>query len=480
MRTVGFLALTIFAVALYAAPGPTVQMLMEAAFLAKSGAGLSGEQLAHDEGGRADQGWSRSAKVIPTGQAREDVASKPWETVADVIADARLVKITKAEVRTDGDATLFNLAMSQGVTAEVFTLAEPYRVVIDMPEVAFKLPDGTGQGASGLIKAFRYGLFSADKGRVVIDTDGPVRIADARMQTTENGVTFEIRLLPISVAEFGSGTGANREPKAKQPENPQPQLSTINKTPAPTNKSQAKSAAKPAQPVIVIDPGHGGIDPGAVGVSNLLEKDVVLGVAKALRTQLKRAGAYDVYMTRDKDVFLPLQKRVSISRGYGADLFVSLHADSVSDINAATTIRGASVYTLSNRASDALARQMAEKENASDALAGISSDESERMSDVRSILADLIQRETANFSTEFSNVLLRQLRRDVSLTRGPRRSAAFTVLKQSHAPSVLIELGYMSNPGDERMMRTEAWRNRMAKSIAKAIKKYFEKRQARR
>ncbi|MCH9765555.1 MAG: N-acetylmuramoyl-L-alanine amidase, partial [Alphaproteobacteria bacterium] len=139
-----------------------------------------------------------------------------------------------------------------------------------------------------------------------------------------------------------------------------------------------------------------------------------------------------------------------------------------------------SVYTLSNRASDALARMMAEKENASDMLAGIASEEAEGASDVRSILIDLMQRETANFSTEFSNVLLRQLRRDVSLTRGPKRSAAFKVLKQPHAPSVLIELGYMSHPGDESVMRTAFWRQKMAKSIAKAIRRYFRRRQARR
>jgi len=475
MRTIGFVAMSAVCAALYYWPGTVTRLVLDAATLARLGSGAN--DLAQDP---AD-GWSRRAEVIPAaesgaGPSDRVVTTKPWETVAEVVADARLVKVTDAVLAREGATTIFTLKLSQGLTAEVFTLSDPFRVVVDMPEVAFNLPDGTGQKGRGLVQEFRYGLFSADQGRVVLDTNGPVRIAGARMVATDQGMNFEIRLTSMSRADFGQGTGANRA--AAKPATPKlkPGLTDL---PAKSNKTDAKTSAS-AKPVVVIDPGHGGIDPGAVGVSNLLEKDVVLGVAVALRDLLKKSGSFDVRMTRSRDVFLSLSKRVELSRSYKADLFVSLHADSVSDKNAATAIRGASVYTLSNRASDGLARMMAEKENASDLLAGISSDESENASDVRSILIDLMQRETANFSTEFSNVLLAQLRRDVSLTRGPKRSAAFKVLKQARVPSVLIELGYMSHPGDERLMRTAFWRQKMAKSIAKAIKSYFRKRQARR
>ncbi|MCH9765337.1 MAG: N-acetylmuramoyl-L-alanine amidase [Alphaproteobacteria bacterium] len=415
-------------------------------------------------GDRAD----RHAELIP---AEDVVTTRPWETVAEVIADASLVRVSKANLSQDAAATVFTITLSQGLTAEVFTLSNPYRVVIDMPEVAFALPDGTGRSGRGLVREFRYGLFSEDKGRVVLDTTGPVRIDGARMVATSRGVDFEVRLVTISDAEFGKGTGAGRA-------QPKPTAKAKPRITAPDPKDRlAKISAKP---VIVIDPGHGGIDPGAVGVSNLLEKDVVLGVGLALRDVLKRSGNFDVRMTRARDIFLSLDRRVEMSRHHEADLFVSLHADSVSDKGVASAIRGASVYTLSGRASDEQARKMAEKENASDLLAGISSDEDQGASDVRSILIDLMQRETANFSTEFSNVLVRQLRSNVSLSRGPQRSAAFKVLKQTHAPSVLIELGYMSNTEDERLMRTRAWRQKVATSIAKAVGNYFRKRQARR
>ncbi len=463
MRTIGFLAISAVLAALYYAPNTVSRLVLDAATLAGSGSGAN--ELAEDP----SRGWLRRAEVMP---AAEAVTIKPWETVAEVVANARLVRVTDAAVTRDGATTVFTMKLSQGLTAEVFTLSDPYRVVVDMPEVAFKLPDGTGKEARGLVHVFRYGLFSADKGRVVLDTTGPVQIERARMVATNDGMKFEIRLAKMSRADFGQGTGANRAAALV----PKPKLK-----PALTEPEMAgDKAAAQSKPVIVIDPGHGGIDPGAVGVSNLLEKDVVLGVALALRDVLKRSGDFDVRLTRSRDVFLSLIKRVELSRGYSADLFVSLHADSISDEETAKSIRGASVYTLSNRASDGLARMMAEKENASDLLAGISSDESLGASDVRTILIDLMQRETSNFSTEFSNVLLGQLRRDVSLTRGPKRSAAFRVLKQAHVPSVLIELGYMSHPGDERLMRTAYWRQKMAKSISKAIRSYFRKRQARR
>lgn len=456
MRTLGFVAGITFLAAVYFSPDAVHEIILDATTLGRTG-----------PVGDPSQGWARRAEVVPAG--RETVIqARPWDTVSDAVADARLVRVTDADLQAANNETIFTVGLSQGVTAEVFTLANPYRVVVDMPEVAFRLPDGTGRTGRGLVKAFRYGLFSADKGRIVLDITEPARIVSARLQDDGAEMQLEIRLAAISAEEFGRGTGpVVKEAPAELEEADQAPQEPLDKPP-------------PARPVIVIDPGHGGIDPGAVGVDNLLEKDVVLGVAKALRAALKRSGSFDVHLTRSRDVFLSLSRRVEVSREHKADLFVSLHADSVPDISSPEKISGASVYTLSHRASDALARKMAEKENASDVLAGIATEESQGGSDVRSILFDLMRREASNFSTEFSNVLLRQLRRDVSLSRGPKRSAAFKVLKQSHAPSVLIELGYMSNPDDVVLMRTEKWRLKIAGSIARAVTRYFEKRQARR
>lgn len=369
-----------------------------------------------------------------------------------------------ARLEGDGERTRFRLSLTQGVTAEIFTLANPYRVIIDLPNVSFRLGEDTGRTGQGLVKAFRYGLFAEGKARIVIDATGPVRIDKAAMAAagdTSGRHELEIELASVSPEDFGAGTGAS---KLKQPP----------KTPAPP-----AGAKTPGKPVVVIDPGHGGIDGGAVGLSGEAEKTVVMAVAKELSRELGTRGGYDVRLTRSNDVFVSLDRRVEISREAGADLFISLHADSLADTQFAGSVRGATVYTLSGRASNEEARRMAEKENASDLLAGIEIGDDEESGDVKGILIDLIKRETANFSADFSNVLTPRLAKAIPLARDPQRSAAFKVLKQTHAPSVLIELGYMSHAEDQKLLTTAEWQRRAAQSIAGAVDQYFSKRTAR-
>jgi N-acetylmuramoyl-L-alanine amidase len=373
-------------------------------------------------------------------------------------------------VRVEGDAarTRIAVSMSKGVRAEVFTLANPYRVVVDLPDAAFTLPDGTGRAGAGLISAFRYGLFAERKSRIVLDAAGPVRIDEARMAARGSGpaVDLTISLAPVSAEAFGAGTGAGVTAAGAAAAKP------------PVFED---AGAKPAsaRPVILIDPGHGGIDPGALGASNLLEKAVVLAVAQKIKRRLDALGRYDVRLTRTGDVFVSLDQRVKMSREAGADLFVSLHADSIASKTYAPVVRGASVYTLSEQASDEQARLMAEKENASDLLAGIDLNASSEGDEVRSILIDLMKRETANYSADFSRMLTGSMRKAVSLSRDPQRSAAFKVLRQTHAPSVLVELGFMSNEADETLMRQADWQSKVAQSIAAAIETFFDKRTAR-
>jgi N-acetylmuramoyl-L-alanine amidase len=382
---------------------------------------------------------------------------------------ARWIEATEARLIGNGKSTTFELTMSDGLPAQAFTLANPYRVIIDFPDLAFRLPPGTGQKGYGLVKAFRYGLFAKHKSRIVIDTTGPVKIASANMTRLGHGSAVKLAMVlqPIDAAAFGVGTGAARPPEP----------SAKNKNPPKKTETEREPGSKP---VIVIDAGHGGIDPGAIGVNNVSEKTIVLAVAKELQAALKKTGDYVVKMTRTDDVFVSLDGRVQFSEDNDADLFISLHADSIEGKKVAQTVRGATIYTLSDRASDEEARVKAEKENASDLIAGLAPAKSGRNDQVKNILFDLMKRETANFSADFSRSLLKRLGKATEMSRVPQRSAAFKVLKQTHAPSVLIELGYISNKTDERDMTTESWRKKVAAAITSAVQVYFKKRTARR
>ena len=392
-------------------------------------------------------------------------------TPAAAAERASAVQTVAAAARLAGDAqaTTFELELSAGVVAEVFTLADPYRVIIDLPEVTFHLAPGTGNTGQGLVKAFRYGLFAEHKGRVVIDTEGPVAVREAKMDRAEgsNRIVLKLAMAPIDVATFGAGTGAAQGSDVSK---------TTNK-PAVYEDEPVKPSGR-TKPVLVIDAGHGGIDPGAMGLNNVPEKTVVLAVAQQLKAALTQSGRYDVRMTRATDVFISLDRRLKISHDNAADLFISLHADSIEEKNLAENIRGATVYTLSERASDEQARQMAEKENASDLLAGLESGDQTAKDQVKNILIDLLKRETSNFAADFSHVLVSRLAKATTMARDPLRSAAFKVLKQTHAPSVLVELGYMSNSKDSSQMATPAWQKQVAGSIAAAVDAYFAKRTA--
>ena len=377
-------------------------------------------------------------------------------------AEAKAIIAQDARVAGDRERTRFIADLSKKVDVHVFALASPYRVIVDAPDVNFQMPEGVGKEKRGLITAYRYGLFAPGKSRIVIDVGGPFLIDKAFVlePRDDQPARLVVDLVPTDEKTFQAKLKETRPPE---------QASAASMTlPEPPVR------APDAKPVIVLDPGHGGIDPGTSSADGVTEKDVVLAFAKSLKAKLEATGRYEVYLTREDDTFLPLRERVEFAQKKGAGLFLSIHADYFPQQTEKAT--GATVYTLSEQASDEEAKELATKENFSDALAGVAlpSDSDEV---VANILIDLAQRETQNRSSVFARSIVGELAGNLHTRK--LRSAGFRVLKAPDVPSVLLEIGFLSNPDDEKHLVSDAWRDRMGNSLVEAIDGYFAKRIAR-
>jgi N-acetylmuramoyl-L-alanine amidase len=379
-----------------------------------------------------------------------------------VVSDARLAG--------DAKQTRFILDLDKPVQFRAFALADPYRVIVDLPQVSFKLPAGAGVAGRGLVKAFRYGLVMPGGSRIVFDLAGPARIAKSYVLEAANGQP------PRLVIEFEE-VDRTAFVQSLAPEN-RPELRPAIAEANAATQTGMPAAPKPVlppdpRPVIVIDPGHGGVDNGTQAAGEIMEKNLVLGFGLALRDRIEKSGKYRIVMTRIDDTFIPLADRVKIARDQSAALFVSIHADALPRNEG--DAQGATIYTLSDKASDAEAQRLADAENKSDAIGGVSFAEEPEVAD---ILIDLAQRETRTFSNRFARVLMGEMKSTVRMHKHPLKSAGFRVLKAPDVPSVLVELGYVSNKGDLEHLVSENWRNKTVGSMAQAIDAFFAKRLA--
>lgn len=368
-----------------------------------------------------------------------------------------------ARVGRSGSQTTLSIDLSRAVTAQASVLEGPDRVVIDLPEVNFQIDPSLGRldaAAGGLIRSFRFGAFAPGQSRIIIDLAGPAsvtRIATAAIAAGEPA-RLTVELARTDRASFHKDAMA-----AAAPAPPPPPAASL---PAPP-------AASPARRVVVIDPGHGGVDPGASGVGGIVEKTITFDFATALAESLNATGRYTVVLTRKDDSFVSLADRVKVARDAGAALFVSVHADTLS---ASSSVTGATVYTCSDRASDAEAARVAATENQADARAGVQA--APETPGVNDILFDLTRRETRTYAHLFQRTLVGYWQKIAHLNKNPERSAGFKVLQAPDVPSVLLELGYLSSDKDAKALTSPAWRAQASSSVVAAVDAFFAPRQA--
>ena len=384
------------------------------------------------------------------------VAGAPAPALGEVAKADAVPAAVAADLAIEGAVTRIVFTLSQGVVPRTFAMERPDRLVVELPEVNFQLPADAGRRRQGLVASFRTGLFAPGRSRIVIDLAQPAAVSrlDVTARPRDGAALLTIELTRVDREAFRRLAQTEARPAA--PARPAPEPSRTDR-----------------RPVIVIDAGHGGIDPGAAAPGGALEKDIVFGFAGRLHKILEATGRYRVASTRDRDVFVSLDERVRLARQAKADLFISLHADTISG---APQVRGLTVYTGAEQASDADSATVADRENKADAAAG--HDPPESPDGVADILQELTIRETRGFSHRFAGKLIGELEPFMRLNVRPRREARFRVLRAPDVPAVLVELGYLSSPKDVDLLMSDKWRDRTAGAITAAIDRYFGPRAA--
>ncbi|MFM7083931.1 MAG: N-acetylmuramoyl-L-alanine amidase [Hyphomicrobium sp.] len=410
----------------------------------------------------------------------QDINSLLYEaeknSTAQVKEEIKIKSGANDPLQGDSTRTRFLIGLDKTVPFKVLALSNPNRVVVELPEVALRLPKDPGNNPAGLVKSFRSGQSGPGKIRIVIDVIRPVVVEKARIVTTTDGKVrhLNLEIVPIETLAKSIQKPFKSPPFALGGSGVQPPVPQPAKNPNEIKKSVYK-------PVIVIDPGHGGDDTGAVK-NGTVEKQVVLAFAKVLREKIEKTGRYKVLMTRDSDVFIPLQERRAFAERNKAALFIAIHAD-----YASTRARGATIYSLRDNLANSL-KNSAKGEVKENVLTSLEATVVKKVSGeadvttVKDILSDLAQREvetTHDRTSMFSRTVIEQMGETTNLRENPDQQAGFQVLKSAKVPSVLIELGYVTNTEDAALLKSDSWRYKVAESITTAVENYFSTQIAR-
>ncbi len=353
--------------------------------------------------------------------------------------------------------TRFVLDFKEKINYKIIQKKDTKEIKIIFPSINWKLPKKR-VFSRGAIISYEFNRVALDKTELLLRTNSKVSISRSFILPP---IDYKYFRLVIDLSSINKGKEVKSLNKSY---NDNKLVISKIKSPIPLFKPLLKS-----KPVIVIDPGHGGVDGGAIGLNGSLEKDITLSAALYLKKIINDSGRYKVILTRSSDKYLKLRQRINVARKSKAKLFISIHADSINN----SRIRGASVYTLSETASDKEAEKLAKRENKAD-LIGVGSDLDSEDNDVAQILISLVQRETMNHSLKFASIFINQLKRKEKVLGRPNRKAGFVVLKASDVPSILIEMGFMSNKADERKLQTKKFKSKLALAMLESFDRFFE------
>ncbi len=376
--------------------------------------------------------------------------------------------LLSAQIGGDIQRTRFVAFLSKKVEYHLSSIADPYRVVVDLPETEIQVP---GEGR-GLILSSRSGLLAPGKSRIVIDLVEPALVEKAELLPPENELPARL-VIELARSTHKAFMAATRIPPPVQKQEASQIAATNSKDPADK------------RPLIIVDPGHGGINAGAHGkVTNTPEKDVTFDFCKTFAQKLEATGRYRILMTRSLDVFVSLDDRVQMALTQKADLLISIHADTLDakrlGVKSLNEVRGGTVYTLSEEASDEQAKALAQNENKADVQAGVANEQQAPAvtEEIMNILSDLENRSKKNSSLALANYVIEHMKEKMKFNIRPHRSANLRVLKASGVPAVLIELGYLSNDDDEKLLTSGEWRAATAAALADAVTAFMSERQA--